>query len=93
MGALKLVSACTMEHLADYLHQRLINQHHSDSRSYKQVFAITQMTFGGDKVTMLTHSYPDKSLRKIKLASIIAKLTVHFASGQVSDLVYQEWKG
>ena len=43
--------------------------------------------FWGDKVSTLTHTYPHKSLRKIKWPSAITRLTAQFKGGLMSGLV------
>ena len=43
--------------------------------------------YRGDKVTVLTHTYPHKPLKKIKWPSAITMLTTHFMCGLMSDLV------
>ena len=49
---------------------------------------ITFSTIGGDKVSMLTHTYPHKPLRKIKVTIYaIIRLTTSFMCGLMSDLV------
>ena len=40
----------------------------------------------GDKVSMLTHTYPHKPLRKINWPTAIARLTAHITCGLKSDL-------
>ena len=43
-----------------------------------------------DRVSMLTHTYPHKPLRKIKVTFAITRLTARFPCGWMSDLVI--WK-
>ena len=45
------------------------------------------LTLRGDKVTMLTDTYPHKSWGKLKWTYIITKLTAHYMCGLMSDLV------
>ena len=44
----------------------------------------------GDKVSMLTHTYPHKTLRKIEWPSAVCRLTTHLTSGLMSDPVICE---
>ena len=46
------------------------------------------MTPLGDKVSMLTHTYPHKARRKIEVIICkITRLTAHFMCGLMSDLL------
>ena len=50
----------------------------------KQSFPyVSEVTVGGDKVNMLTHTYPHKPLRKIRWPSAITGLTAHFVCPDV----------
>ena len=42
----------------------------------------------GDKVSMLTHTYTHKPLRKVKWTSAITRLTAHLMCGLMFDLVH-----
>ena len=45
------------------------------------------VTLGGDKVSMLVHTYPHKPLRKSKWSAAISRLRARFMCGLMSDLV------
>ena len=43
------------------------------------------VSFDGDKVSLLTDTYPQKTLGKIEVAIAISRLTVHVTCGLMSD--------
>ena len=48
---------------------------------------ILKGNFGGDKVSMMIHTYPPKVVGMIKWLSAITRLTAHFTCGVMFDLV------
>ena len=55
--------------------------------SYMTLNVLTENPLG-DKVSMLTHTYPHKARRKIEVTVCkITRLTAHFMCGLVSDLL------
>ena len=57
-----------------------------EMRPYKREFQY--LTLWGDKVSMLTHIYPHKPWREIKVTICkITRLTAHFVCGLMSDLL------
>ena len=49
-------------------------------------------TLRGDKVIMLTHTYPHKPLRKIKVTSAITTLTAHLTCDLMPGLVIRMYR-